>query len=169
MFKERNIANRLRAQRRIFLTVAAVTVSACTVAGVASATPTTTIDETWPIEVKTVSLANGTDQPLTGEWYFQDAGNTATIDFSKPLAPGETRTKGIIWDQSDFYSMYSWGRVCYNHSWWNFPRYGPQSMWDGFHWKVIPTNWGGLETSDEHGDLHHAMIETEHGTVTCPQ
>ncbi|MDV6278572.1 hypothetical protein R3Q06_34830 [Rhodococcus erythropolis] len=71
--------------------------------------------------VETEVLKNGTNQPLIGEWHARQGSNTADIDFGTPLDPGQQRSRGLTVPPVTLFAgdVLTWGRVCYNHSWWN--------------------------------------------------
>ncbi|MDV6278161.1 hypothetical protein R3Q06_32350 [Rhodococcus erythropolis] len=169
--------NGLRAMLSVPLAIGAVAVSlsVCTGAGIASATPTTNTDAingALPPEVVDVTLRNGTNQPLVGEWHGQNGDYAADIDFRTPLSPGERRSKGMIVDPNPFHffaKRYIWGRVCYNHKWFTFDRaeyqYGGKARLD---FTLQPAKDGyGLEASiGIEGINTLPLIEKERGT-TC--
>ncbi|MDV6278841.1 hypothetical protein R3Q06_36380 [Rhodococcus erythropolis] len=171
--------NRLRALRRIYLTVGAVTISVCAAGGAASATPTSDAaasDPGFTPYIYTVRLENETDQPLTGEWHLQVGDRADNIDFNTPLVPHEIRARGVNVDVPSIFSQYVWGRVCYNRSWWNLPRDSwvfKTMPWDEtttMTLKTINTPAGKklevLASADQHSGRHTLpMIETEHGTA----
>ncbi|MFC9769563.1 hypothetical protein [Rhodococcus jostii] len=175
-----------RKMRRLPLLVGAVALLVGTGMGNASATPTDTdaltSESTIPTpNVFTQFLVNHTDQSLTGEWHVQRGDSTASIDLSTPLPSGQYRSRGLVPNPIEISprSTYTWGRVCYNKSWWNLPRaeYGggladaggqsQRTMWveNDYSGKLVTSF--ATDVKDWH--LTVPMVETEHGAVTCPQ
>lgn len=65
-------------------------------------------------------LTNETEQFLAGEWHWQRSNSITEISFES-FKPHATMKQPTL-DSKPFYKLYTWGRVCFEHRWWNLAR-----------------------------------------------
>lgn len=76
-------------------------------------------------------LINGTEQPLVGEWHWQRGSSIVEIVFEH-FTPNEKMERSMS-NPPAFYKLYTWGRLCFEHRWWNLPR----DAYDGLEYPVF--------------------------------
>lgn len=93
-------------------------------------------------------VQNFTDQTLAvGEFYKQQGDNSSSITFGRsyrhePMAPGEHESTSQPYDEWDTSRLYTWGRVCYAHRWWNLRRDSPRYHWDNVYLYAVDDEYG---------------------------
>lgn len=115
-----------------------------------------------------VAVHNGTAQPLIGEWHAQYGSSTATIDLRTAALPsGQGRAADI--EPDAFHELYTWGRVCFNHSWWNLVRYSYAADESAVYLFTLQPNEDATRLTavgkSHTGQATFPMVETEHGTA----
>ncbi|MFC9766648.1 hypothetical protein [Rhodococcus jostii] len=114
--------NRLRKLAYLPLTAAIAAGAVCTGAGVSAAAADMTAESNATTQWH---VYNYTDQELTGvEFYKQVGDHTSEIAFGAPLAAGDDLQGTLEFPATTTYRFYTWGRVCYDHKWWNLKRDG---------------------------------------------
>lgn len=115
-----------------------------------------------------VAVHNGTAQPLIGEWHAQYGSNTATIDLRTAALPsGQGRAADI--EPDTFHELYTWGRVCFKHSWWNLVRHSYAVDESAVYLFRLQSNENETRLTavgqSHTGQATFPMVETEHGTA----
>lgn len=112
-----------------------------------------------------VVVGNGTGETLIGEWHAQWGSSVTGIDLGEGLQSGGERSSTVDYDP--FHELYTWGRVCYQHSWWNLLRHRYTAKdYEVYSFTVRPREQRleALGKSDK-GEDSFPMVETEHGTA----
>lgn len=166
------IPNRRRAGRALasiplVLAAATVSISLGVAPGSATSTGADVVGNRAVGASEIVAVRNVTDQSMVGEWHIQDGGGVASIDFRTPLQPGEQRSASVKLDV--VHKLYVWGRVCYNHTWWNLPRAKYEANHDDVRFFTLRADYysGHLEAvgASVSGEAVFPLSQTESGTA----
>ncbi|MFC9769090.1 hypothetical protein [Rhodococcus jostii] len=153
--------NRLRKLAYLPLTAAIAAGAVCTGAGVSAAAADMTAESN---ETTQWHVYNYTDQELTGgEFYKQRGDHTSEIVFGSPLAVKAGLEGTLQYPATSLYDVYTWGRVCYDHRWWNLKRDGSR---EGSGYPYV--NVYIFAVDDEHGLGKRLVANPDGAKVNVP-
>lgn len=163
-----NKKNNLRIPVRLALASAVLAGSVCGSGAIASA-KTPSVDSSTTRPVYRWKVTNYTDRSLTaGEFYKQESDRTSSVYFGQGtdqpwLVTGEEVDAMQPYDSWSMAKSYTWGRVCYNGSWWNLRRSDPRFGWTNVYIFAVDTGQGEkkLVANPDGGHKDIPMIMTD--------